>query len=154
MSQKTTHGMHIWRSLQHSNGLQNDLRRTRIALQAIAGNDNVTAFGVLYQYTQGHIANLNQVLRNLKREQEIGFSPECFFAGIHDNFKIELWESFWKQVYTINQTNVFRARKAPIYIDQAGRNGRSYEAENAKTRHSVTCHACFQNVSANDRITI
>ncbi|KAL3894095.1 MAG: hypothetical protein SGARI_007849, partial [Bacillariaceae sp.] len=57
-------------------GLQNDLLRTREALRQLADESNVCTFGSLYKYTQGQIANQNQVLRNLKRAEEIDFEPE------------------------------------------------------------------------------
>ena len=137
-----------------ADGLKNDLRRTRTALQHLVGDTNLCTFGSLYRYTQGQIANLNQVLRNLKRAGEIDFEPECFFDGIHNECSIEVLDYFWKEAYRVDETNVFRAQTMEIYIQPEDRRGRSYEAEDAKTRHAHTCHACSKPVHVEDRITI
>ena len=147
-----------------ADGLRSDLQRTRAALKSCCAstshNDGTATrsctFGALYDFTEGRIANLNKILQNLKKANEVCFEPECFFDGIHNDKVIELLDGFWKEEYTVNERNVFRVvgRAALKDTPPDERRGRSYFEENERTRNVHNCSICMQRVAEEDRITV
>ena len=136
-------------------GLSNDLKHTRAALRTVASENRCT-FGYLYEYTEGRIANLNRVLQNMKRANEIEFADEIemFLSGVHDNEEIALLPKFWNEEYQVDETNVFRPGRMNINVPEEDRRGRSYVAEDIATRHLSECCACSSSVKTEDRMTI
>lgn len=135
-------------------GLSRDTHCARAALRAVASDDDCCTFGDLFQYTEGRIANLNRVLQNLKRANEIQFEPECFLKSMNDNEQIQLLEPFWKEMYKVSEENIFRPGRSSLNVPQKGRKGRSFVEENVKTMHVYECCACARYVKAEERITI
>jgi hypothetical protein len=147
-------------------GLQRDLLKTRAALRQCVRNkqfefcSSCTTFGQLFEHTEGQIANLNRVLQNLKRVEEIDFDPELFLVGVNDDQTIQLKQRFWKEEYIVDSENVFQRR----YLEQdhrianedstSPRKGRSYIDENLATMRQKYCAACHEFVDELDRLTI
>ena len=141
------------RKYKFADGLSRDLERTRNALRVIT-SENYCTFGELYSFSEGRIANLNRVLQNMKLANEIRFTPECFFDGIHDDEVIELLEQFWAHAYQVDEENVFRPGRSTMDVPEEDRKGRSYVAEDRETRHVWECCTCSRRVKPEERITI
>lgn len=139
---------------QFAAGLDRDLQQTRAALREIATNNDCCTFGDLFRFTEGRIANLNRVLQNMKQANEIHFQPECFFHAVHDDEVIQLLEQFWVEAYNVNESNVFRTSVLTMDVAEKDRKGRSYVAEDMKTRHVWECCACERRVKPEERITV
>ena len=154
-----------------ADGLRRDLLATRAALRhccccsVAARSRTITSsrrssstscctFQHLFKYTDGHIANLNRVLQNLKNANEVTFSPECFFIGVNCHEKIRLLDKFWNEEYMVNAENVFRWTNTTTDARLLSHKGRSYVEENRQTMRVHHCASCHQHVGAYDRLAI
>jgi len=136
-----------------ADGLKRDLENTRAALRATEV-DAVCTFGALFRFTEGQIANLNRILQNLKKANEIDFDVEVFFEGMHDAEPIRLLESFWEGDYTVDAENVFRPGRNMRDVPEDERKGRSYVKDNLTTRNVKECATCGELVTDHDRVTV
>jgi hypothetical protein len=103
-------------------GLQRDLLKTRAALRQCVRSkqfgfcSSCTTFGQLFEHTEGQIANLNRVLQNLKRVEEIDFDPELFLVGVNDDQTIQLKQRFWKEEYIVDSETWNKTTEQPMKI--------------------------------------
>lgn len=155
-------------------GLSRDLASTRLALkqccsvcQAEPVGDSVKessqslqlacAFQMLFEHTEGKIANLNRILQNLRDQREISFQPECFFRGVHDSERIVLLDKFWREEYAVTSNNVFRPENSnrTLCVERKQRRGRSYEEEILQTiGRNHRCLICGDTVSDRQRLRV
>mmetsp|Transcript_2904 Transcript_2904/g.3394 ORF Transcript_2904/g.3394 Transcript_2904/m.3394 type:complete len:231 (+) Transcript_2904:165-857(+) len=136
-------------------GMQRDLISTRAALRN-ASTDGLKSckFGTVYKQTEGKIANLNKILRNLKKAGEIGFTPEIFFEGMHDDEIIQFFPLFLHGEYEINHDNVFRPGRNTKDVPEEERHGRSYVKENLQSKDKKECEICKLEVEERERLVI
>ena len=113
LARKRISGRSCHKQYNFAAGLQHDVEATRKALRACCCYRNneflsttkpscsmtttatATTFRALFVASDGHIANLNRVLQNLKRAREIDFALECFFMGYNDEQENVLLDAFF-----------------------------------------------------------
>ena len=138
-----------------SAGLQHDVRATRAAIREVKSTKgDFCTFGDLFKQADGKIANLNRVLQNLKKANEVSFDVEIFFEGAHTDEKIHILAQFWDEEYHVDEENCFRPGRSIKNVPEEERRGRSYVKDNLETLGVTNCAICQRQVEIQDRLTV